>query len=512
MPGKIDIFTEPPQPYWIASTGSTAYPPLEEDLKIDVAVIGGGLVGITAAFLLKQANLTVAVIEADRIGQGTSGHTTAKITSQHCLIYDKLIKRLGLEKARQYAEANEQAISFIEELVTRNNIACDFSKQPAYVYTREERYIRQIEDEVKAAAALGLKARYLDEIPLPFAIKAAERFDNQAQFHPRKYLLALADRIHGTGSHIFEKTRAVDFQEGAPFTIVTAAGQKITAAKVIMASHFPAYGGSGYYYARIFPERAYALAVTARGKFPEGVYIAAEPPGRSLRSTPTNSGELIIVTGEDHRTGQGPPTNSHYRNLALFAQENFTVTGIPYRWSTQDYTTIDEIPYVGYLTTESPNAYVATGFRKWGMTNGTAAALLLRDLIVHGESPWEAVYDPARFKADPLVRKAVATKAAPLGQTPATKLKTLSQKAEPAPGKALVAAGEGNNVGLYKDDNGTIHRIELICTHMGCEPVWNEAELSWDCPCHGSRFTYDGEIIEGPALKSLRTDGDRFNP
>ena len=511
MTGTID-FIAPPQSYWLASTVSTEHPALDRDITVDIAIIGGGLVGITAAYLLKQENLTVAVLEADRIGQGTTGRTTAKITSQHSLIYSKLIKDFGLEKARQYAEANEQAVTFIKNLVNSNQIDCDFSPQSAYVYTREDRYITMIEEEVSAAASLGIKAHYQEQSALPFEIKAAERFDNQGQFHPRKYLVALAKDIPGGGSHIFEKTRAVDFQEGRPFTITTDGGHRVTAENVVLASHFPAYDGDGYYFARIYPERAYALAVTAKDKFPGGIYIAAEPGGQSLRSAPYNGGELIIVVGGRHRTGQGPPMEEHYRNLASFAEQTFSVTGAPFRWSAQDYTSLDELPYVGRLSPTSTNVYVATGFRKWGITNGTAAALLLKDLIVHGESPWEAVYDPARFKADPLVRKAVATKAAPLGQTPATKLEALSQKAEPAPGKALVAAGEGSNIGLYKDDNGTIHRVELVCTHMGCEPVWNGAELSWDCPCHGSRFTCEGEIIEGPALKSLRTDGDRFNP
>lgn len=508
MTGKT--FTDPPQPYWIASTGSTDYPALGEDLKIDVAVVGGGLVGITTAYLLKQSNLAVAVIEADRIGQGTSGHTTAKVTSQHSLIYDKLIKNLGQEKARQYAEANEHAITFIEDLINKNNIDCDFSRQSAYVYTREEQYVRQIEDEVRAASSLGISAHFVKQIPLPFDVKAAERFDNQAQFHPRKYLLALAAKIPGGGSHIFERTRCVDFHEGAPFTIVTAAGHKVIAAKVIIASHFPAYGGGGYYYARIYPERAYAVAVTAEEKFPGGIYISAEKPGRSLRSTPYNGSELIIVTGDSHRTGQGPPTETHYRNLAQFAGQTFTVTGMPFRWSTQDYTSLDEVPYAGYLDPGLPNVYVATGFRKWGMTNATASSILLKDLIVQGESPWKEVYDPARFKPDPLIKQSAATGSAPIKEAAAVEMKSITRESELAPGEAAVIEDDG--VGLYKDDSGQVHAVELICTHMGCEPVWNEAERSWDCPCHGSRFTYEGDIIEGPALKSLRTRGDRFNP
>ncbi len=512
MEQKNETWSQPPQPYWIASTESTSYPALDQDVKADVAIIGGGLVGITAAYLLKRENLRVVVVEADRIIQGATGHTTAKITAQHALIYHKLIQHLGMEKARQYAEANEYAINFLEELIREKEIDCDFSRQEAYVYTQSDQYIQQIEDEVKAASNLGLKAVYLEELPLPFAIKAAERFDGQAQFHPRKYLLALAKDIPGDGSHIFEQTRAVDFHEGRPFTVITEKGHKVVADSVILASHFPAYGGNGYYFARMYPERSYALAIIAQEKYPGGMYITAEDPGRSLRSTPYQDGELIIVGGEHHKTGQGPATDTHYRNLSQFARQTFTVTDMLYRWSTQDYTTLDEIPYVGRITAKTPNVYVATGFRKWGMTNGTAAAILLKDLIVKGESPWAPVYDPSRFEADPMIKKFITTNVNVAGQMIGGKLKSVPKDVELAPGEAKVVDHDGNKVGLYRDNKGKVHAVDITCTHMGCELTWNAAELSWDCPCHGSRFTYEGNIIEGPALKTLRSGGDRLNP
>lgn len=514
MNAKIKEFQKPPQPYWLASTPSTDYPALNRDIKVDVAIVGGGLVGITAAYLLKQENLQVAVIEADRIVQGATGHTTAKITSQHDLIYDKLIKHMGQEKARQYAEANEYAIDFMADLIKKKKIDCDFSRQAAYVYTQEDKYVQQIQNEVKAARSLGIKAEYVEQLPLPLEVKAAERFDHQAQFHSRKYLLALAREIPGEGSHIFEQTRAVDFHEGSPFTVITANGSKIIAGQVILASHFPAYGGSGYYFARMYPERSYALGIKIKEKYPGGMHITAEQPGRSLRFTPIKDDELVIVGGEHHKTGQGPGTETHYRNLLQFAREIFNVQDLLFRWSTQDYTTLDDIPYVGKITAKSPNVYVATGFRKWGMTNSTVAALLLRDLIVHGESPWAPVYDPSRFEGDPMIKNFVSLNVDVTKHLIGDKLKSVpeDQDLELSPGKAKVIVHEGKRVGVYKDNKGKIHAVDNTCTHMGCELVWNEAELSWDCPCHGSRFTYEGEIIDGPALKTLHTGGDRFSP
>ncbi len=505
-------FADPPHPYWMASTGSTDYPALEKDVKVDVAIVGGGIVGITAAYLLKREKLTVAVIEADRIVQGATGHTTAKITSQHNLVYSKLIKHLGLEKAQQYADANESAISFIEKLITEKKIECDFSRQSAYVFTQSDKYIQQLQSEVEAAMSLGIKAEYLEQLPLPFKIKAAERFDNQAQFHPRKYLLALAKEIPGDGSHIFEQSRAVDFHEDNPCTVITGHGHKVIAKKVIIASHFPVYGSSGYYFARMYPEKSYALGVRINDKFPGGMYISAEEPGRSLRFTPFEDGELVIISGEHHKTGEGPNTNQHYQNLIEFAREIYGVTEILFRWSTQDYITLDDIPYVGKITSKSPNVYVAAGFRKWGMTNGTASAILLRDLIVKGESPWAPVYDPSRFEGDPMIKNLATTNINMAKHLIGDKLKSLPKDIDLKSGEAKIISHDGDKVGVFKDKQGKIHAVDITCTHMGCDLAWNAAELSWECPCHGSRFTYEGEIIEGPALKSLRTDSGRFNP
>lgn len=506
-------FENPPQPYWLASADSTDYPALDKDIRVDVAIVGGGIVGITAGYLLKKENVKVAILEADRIVQGTTGHTTAKITSQHSLIYSNMIKHLGREKAQQYADANEYAIDFIEELVREKKIDCDFSRQAAYVYTQSDDYVQKIQKEVEAASSLGIKAFYMEEIPLPFKVKAAERFDNQAQFHPRKYLLALAKEIPGDGSYIFEHTRAVDFHEDHPNTVITEDGHKVLAENVMIASHFPAYGGSGYYFARMHPIRSYAVGVKIKEEYPGGMYITAEDPGRSLRSTPYEGGDLIIVGGEHHKTGQGPNTNIHYKNLMEFAKETYDVTDILFRWSTQDYTTLDDVPYVGKITAKSPGVYVATGFKKWGMTNGTASAILLKDLIVKGDSPWAPVYDPARFEGDPMIKNFAVDNMDVAKHFIGDKLKPAPGDTGIAPGEARVMVRDGKKVGIFKDKKDKIHAVSITCTHMGCDLAWNAAELSWDCPCHGSRFTYEGDIIEGPALKSLRTEDDfKFNP
>jgi len=504
--------TKVPESYWIASTQKTDYMALNSDIKLDVAIIGGGMAGITSAYLLKKEGLKVAVIEADRILQGTTGHTTAKVTSQHGLIYNKIKSSMGEEKAGLYANANEFAINFIGSLVKEKNIDCDFERESAYIYTGSDDYVQKIMDEADTASSLGIKASYIEKIPLPISVKCGVRFDNQAKFHPRKYLLALAKEIPGDGCNIFEKTKVVDIKEGNPCQVITNEGKKVMASNVIIASHFPCYDGLGLYFARMYPERSYVLGIKIKDKFPGGMYINAEEPGRSLRSQRLEDGELILVGGESHKTGQGGPTMIHYENLKNFAEQTFSVLDIPYRWSTQDYETMDGVPFAGHLTSDTPNIYVATGFGKWGMTNTTVSAMILRDLIVKGESPWEVVYTPSRSTPTATTAKNyIVENLNVAGQLIKGKLSPIQGDVEIKNGKAKVIQVEGKRVGAYRDDKGKLFMVDTTCTHMGCELMWNDGEKTWDCPCHGSRFTYEGDIVEGPAHNRLNREGEKAN-
>lgn len=500
---NTDILKRTPLSYWIDSTPKTDYPELDSDIKVDTAIIGGGLVGISTAYLLKKEGLKVAVIDSDKIIMGTTGHTTAKITSQHGLIYTRIKEQLGEENAKQYADANEYAISFIENLVKQENIDCDFSFQPAYVYTQTTEYTAALQAEADITSRLGIKASYIEEIPLPFQIKGALRFDGQAQFHPRKYLLHLSSKIHGDGSYIFEGTTVTDVEEGSTLKIKTKSGNTITASNLIIASHFPFYDGRGLYFTRLYPERSYIIGVRAEEKFPEGMYITAEDPGRSLRSQPTNDGELILVGGEHHKTAHGEHFIKHYENLISFAKEHYTVLDIPYRWSTQDYGTMDGVPYIGHLTSKTPNIYVATGFSKWGMTNSTVSAIMFRDLIMKGENPWTNVYNPSRFTPSASASTFITQNTDVAKNFVKGKLEDLPAEVDLPRGEGKVIRHEGQRIGAYRDEDGKLHLVDTTCTHLGCEVHWNDAEKSWDCPCHGSRFSYKGDVIEGPAKKPL---------
>ncbi len=477
------------QSYWMATApglnnkvegqegheGTRDYPEFEagSDMSADVAIIGGGLVGITLGYLLKKEGLRVVIIEAGKLATGVTGHTTAKITSQHSLIYDQIKKQQGEELSMQYAQANEFAIGAIEKIALENNIECDYIHQPAYVYTLLDEYIAKLADETAAASSFGIKACLTDDTPLPFKVKAAMRFDGQAMFHPRKYLLPLAATIPGDGSAIFENTRAVDLHEGSTCSVILENGGKISAPIVVLATHYPFYDRHGMYFGRLYPVRSYVLGLYIREDFPDGMYINAESPSRSLRWQPDEGRKLVLAGGEHHKQGHESDTWKRYENLLDFAREVFTVESVCYRWSAHDYKSMDDLPYAGYLTKEKQNIFVATGYRKWGMTNSTASAFIIKDLILRRENPWAQVYSPSRSTAGSSVKNIII---------------------ENADTAANFIAGH-----LSGHPN---------CSHLGCALKWNDAERSWDCPCHGSRFSEDGSILSGPAVKPIKTDSE----
>lgn len=501
-------FKNPPQSYWISSTTTPNYKPLDQDTKSDVVIVGGGIAGISCGYMLINQGVNVIILEANTILHGTTGHTTAKITSQHGLIYHKIKTQMGEELAKQYADANESAIKLIEKISKDLNVDCDYISQPAYVYTQQDKYVQQIMDEVETAKTLGINASYQEKIPFDIQIKGAVRFDNQAQFHPLKYLIAMANEFVKKGGKIYENTTIIDLDEGDNYTLTTKDGKKIIADKVIIASHYPFYNKSKGYFSRIFPERSYVLGIKASEKYPGGMYITAEDPARSLRHQNTEEGELILVGGEHHQTGQGEDTITHYEALRAFANQVFTVEDIPYRWSTQDCVTVDGVPYVGHFTSNTPNLYIATGYGKWGMTNSAVTSMILSDLIIKDESQYADVYNPSRHTIMASAKKFVTENLDVAKNLIGGKVSSVPEIVTIKRGEAQVINVDGQKTGAYRDEQGTLHFVNTTCTHMGCELNWNSAEKSWDCPCHGSRFTWDGMVIEGPTVKPLTQDRD----
>ena len=490
---------------WIESTPETSYPSLAGNVSVDVAVLGAGITGLTAATLLKRAGKTVAVIELKRIVRGVTGYTTAKLTAGHGLIYADLIAKHGEDKARLYAESNEAAIDRVETLAAEYGIDCDFERTANYVYTESDDEVPLIQEEVEAATRLGLPASFVKETPLPYPVAGAVRLENQAQFHPRKYLLPLAERIPGDGSHLFENTLAYDVRDGDPCVVTTTHGQ-VQARDVIVATHIP-FLDRGLFFTKVHPSRSYAIAAPVEGeRAPEGMYITVGQPTRSIRTAPHDGERLLILGGEGHKPGEDPDTGERYRALERFLYERFAIADAEYRWSTQDYTPLDRMPYIGRLRRGARRVYVATGFAKWGLTKGTLAAEILTDAIRGVPNPWAAVYDANRLTPKASARTFMQENASVARHWVGDRLKRApaDSPARLAPGEGALMSVAGERLALYRGENGELHALSPVCTHLGCIVGWNTAERSWDCPCHGSRFAATGEVIQGPAVDALR--------
>ncbi|WP_227936965.1 FAD-dependent oxidoreductase [Alkalihalobacillus deserti] len=497
---------EQPEPYWRDSFDVESFPTLEEDLDVDVVIVGGGISGITTAYRLSEEGLKIALVEADVLLNGTTGHTTAKITAQHGAIYDELTSHLGKEKAKLYYDAATDAMAFIQNLVQDKKIDCDFSNEDAYLYTTMNTGVNKLQNEFEAYKQLGIKGELVQTIPLNLPVKAALVMKGQAQFHPLKYLSYLVGKIKENGGFIFEHTVAEDIKEGNQPTVLTRGGSKVTANSVVVASHFPFYDGGGLYFSRLHVERSYILAAKVpKGECPDGMYLNVDSPSRSLRYTMQDGEKLALIGGEEHKTGQGINTKYHYDALEQYGMELFSDLNIEYRWSTQDMVTLDKVPYIGKVSRMHQNIFVASGYRKWGMTNGTMAGLLLSDLILKRENRYESLYRPSRFIADPSVKHFITHNADVAKQL----LKGKFDKNEKHPDdvkkdEAAVVTVNGKRAGAYRDSEGQLHVVDTTCTHMGCEVHWNDGDRSWDCPCHGSRYSPSGDVLEGPAKKPLK--------
>jgi glycine/D-amino acid oxidase-like deaminating enzyme/nitrite reductase/ring-hydroxylating ferredoxin subunit len=492
--------------YWIASTSHAPnFPSLTNDTLVDVAIVGGGIAGITAGILLKRAGKNVALLEADQIATGVSGHTTAKVTSLHQLVYAQLIKSVGEERARIYANSNQTAIERVAKFVEEEKIDCDFSRTSAYTFAETTETLNDIHSEVEAAVKLGLPASFVTETSLPFAIAGAVKFDNQAQFHARKYLLHLAKLIAGNGSYVFENTRVLNVEEGNPSRVVTATGI-VRARDVIIATNAPILD-QGLFFAKNYAKRSYIVAARIdRAKAPQGMYIGTGNNYYSIRTTPApDGGLLLLVGGGGHKVGTVTDTQERYLKLEAYVRSRFGVEEFEYRWSTQDMVSFDQLPYIGKVAPFSNHLYVATGFSLWGMSKGTLAGMLLSDLILGIDNPWLKLYDSTR--ATPFVTVESLKNNLEVGfHWVGDRLKGLENSSfadvEREEGKLLTI--NGHKIAAYRDEQGQIHAVSATCTHLGCIVNWNSAEKSWDCPCHGGRFSCDGKVLHGPPVKNLK--------
>ena len=433
--------------FWIETSDATTYPSLSGRLAVDVAVLGGGITGLTVAAHLKRAGMTVAVVEARRLCHGTTGHTTGKLSSLHGLVYDTLASSFGEDGARAYGQANEAAIDRVAALCEEHGIDCDFERLANYTYTESDQEVSQIEAEVQAAKSAGLPATYTEESDLPYPIRAAVRFDGQARFHPRKWCLGLARVIEGDGSHVLEQTRALSVKEGSPCRVKTDRGV-LEADRVVVATLLP-FTDRGFFFARTHPEREHVLGVRLEGPVPRGMYITAASPTRSIRSHPAAGGEVVLISGESHKTGQASDYRERYARLERFARERLGARSIDYRFSAQDFYPADQVPYIGRMRRGSERLYVATGFKAWGMSHAAVAAMILEDQLQGRESPWGELYDPNRLKPKASVSSF---------EDRLTKRQNL---AELAPGDGGVVSDGRRQLAGYRDQQGELQPCRL---------------------------------------------------
>lgn len=467
-------------------------PPLSGGLKADVAVIGGGMTGVLTAYFLRRRGINALVLEAGALGSGQTGRTTAKVTAQHGLIYHKLERQRGAEAAGQYASAQQRAVEQYRRVIEEENIACDWVELPAVLYSTTGR--EALEKECAAAGRAGLPMELHDRAALPFPVVAALECPGQAMFHPMRFLRAVAARVP-----CYEQTRVLRVNGGQ---VETNRGV-VQAEKVVFAGHFPFVDVPGFFFARMYQQRSYVLALENAPRLP-AMYLGVEQDGLSLR----NQGELLLLGGAGHRTGdQG--SGGQYDSLQRAAARWFPGSREVAQWSAQDCITLDGVPYIGKFAANRPHWYVATGFMKWGMTNAMTAAQLLTALIAGENAPEESLFSPQRWALrtpGPLMAQGWQA-AKGWGRRLAGPDRTAEDL---LPGEGGVVRRGGKLTGAYKDEQERIFWMDLKCPHLGCRLEWNPEERTWDCPCHGSRFDYHGNLLDAPANRgAAQNDKER---
>ena len=492
LPGK-------PASLWLDRAPAVEYPTLDGEREFDVAVLGAGIAGLSIALDLAESGMRVGVLEAGRIASGASGNSTAKISSLHALTYAELERKQDAAIARAYGEANQAGLETIVRRVDELEIECDLERRDNYTYSLDASEVRSLRDEVEAAKRAGLPASFVTETELPFAVAGAVRFSDQAQFDPVPYLRALAARLLELGGEVFEQSPAIGVSDGKPCEVRLRGGQTVRAAHVVVATHFP-FLDRGLYFARMHPERSYVLAARSPGA-PRGMYLSTESPAHSIRQIPDPGGELLMVGGESHKTGQADSAD-RFRSLAAWAEETFGIDEFDYRWATQDPIPADQVPMIGKLHPFTERLLVATGFRKWGFAIGAAAGQMLRDRITGTENPWSSAFDPSRLRPRASAAS-LAKENANVGMHFVADRFQHGSAEELGPGEGAVVGSGMRQRAAYRDESGELIELSARCTHLGCIVRWNSGERSWDCPCHGSRFATDGTVLEGPAVDPL---------
>jgi len=471
---------------WSINNTIGSFPPLKSPIKTDVLIIGGGMAGLLSAYMLKKKGIEYTLIDSGHIAGGVTQNTTAKITSQHHLIYQRIHKSFGQEYTREYAAANENAIKMYKAIVDDENISCHFESIPAYLYSTFGN--QSLKEEYHAAQRAGIKCKLTRQTALPFTIKSALKFENQAQFNPLEFIAHISKNLN-----IYENTTALAVDK---HTVLTSRGT-IHADQIILTTHFPFINFPGYYFIRMHQERSYVVALEGVKRL-DGAYLGIDGGRYSFRSY----NDCILLGGSSHRTGKNEQGRK-YTELLQAASHFYPRSQSFWQWSAQDCMTHDGIPYIGKFSSKIPNLYVATGFNKWGMSSSMAAAMILSDEISGKRSPY-LVFNPQRSNLSPSFKGLATDTVASASGLIKQNLKIPSKKLKDIPmGHGGIIQHQGRKTGVYKSPEGKAFLVSTKCPHLGCELTWNPDELSWDCPCHGSRFDYKGKKINNPAMSNL---------
>ena len=489
---------------WQRSVGAYDTTAIIDSTEHDVIIIGAGITGVTTALLLQQAGKSCILVEAQNPGFGTTGGTTAHLNTFYDTPYYKIIKDFGEENAKLIAQGARSAIGLIKTNVETHNIDCNFEEKDGYLFSLNEKQNKELAEIVQASNKVGVEMEFTNNTPFPIPHLAVAKIPAQAQFNPMQYLYGMLDAFEAAGGKLVQNCRVVDIEEGDVLQVHTTLGT-IRAHNAIYATHIPP--GVNLLHFRCAPYRSYAIGIKLKDdEYPDAVGYDMNDPYHYYRTQEVEGEKYLIAGGEDHKTGHEENTDACFRRLESHLRTYFRVKEVAFRWSSQYFEPTDGLPYIGHLPGGGNNMYVATGYGGNGMIYGTLAGLILSNILVNGESIYEKLLDPNRLKpiagfANFVKEGADVVKHLFQGIFPGEQLKEIAGMAA---GEAKVVKYEGHVMGLYKDDKGELHAVNSACTHIKCTVAWNAAERSWDCPCHGSRFSFDGQVLTAPAQKNLQ--------